>query len=91
MPPPPANAAIGDLMDLTVMQDARGHPVVWGKHVGLDPIAQGPPMIRSEPPSYPNSQETVPYGMGTGAAYFRLENRRQIEESCRERRHDPRQ
>ena len=55
---PPANAAIGALMALTVMQDARGHPVVWGKHVGVDPIAQGPTDDPLEPPSYPNSQET---------------------------------
>src|SRR6266436_5558438 len=32
---PPANAAGGALMALTVIQDARGHPVVWGKHVGV--------------------------------------------------------
>ena len=40
------------------MQDARGHPVVWGKHVGVDPTTGRTSNDPLEPPSYPNSQET---------------------------------
>lgn len=34
---PPTNPKAGAFMALTVVQDAKGHPVVWGKHVAVDP------------------------------------------------------
>jgi hypothetical protein len=55
---PPAKTSAGGLMALTIMQDARGHPVVWGKHVGVDPTTARTSNDPLEPPSYPNSQET---------------------------------
>ncbi len=55
---PPLNPAAGAFMALTVMQDAMGHPVAWGKHVGVDPTTASTSNDPLEPPSYPNSQET---------------------------------
>ncbi len=55
---PPANRTAGAFMALTVMQDPIGHPVAWGKHVGVDPTTGSVSNDPLEPPSYPNSQET---------------------------------
>jgi hypothetical protein len=55
---PPANAAAGTFMALTVLQDGIGHAVVWGSHVGVDPTTGGNNNDPLEVPSIPNSQET---------------------------------
>src|SRR5215469_503108 len=55
---PPASSKGGGLMALTVLQDAKGHPVVWGKHVRVDPTTSNNSTEPAPPPSYPHAQET---------------------------------
>lgn len=55
---PPRNAQAGAFMALTVQQDAKGHPVVWGKHIGVDPTTSSSEKDPIRPPSYPKAQET---------------------------------
>ena len=55
---PPASSKAGGLMALTVLQDAKGHPVVWGKHVRVDPTTSTDSTVPVPPPSLPHAQET---------------------------------
>jgi hypothetical protein len=57
-PPTKANAKTGVFLALTVVQDAKGHPVVWGKHVGVDPTTASGNKDPVRPPSAPHSEET---------------------------------
>jgi len=60
------------------MQDPIGHPVAWGKHVGVDPTTGSVSNDPLEPPSYPNSQET--YFLYGNQRLISSGNRRQVED-----------
>jgi hypothetical protein len=55
---PLGSSKAGGFMALTILQDAKGHPVVWGKHVRVDPTTSSSSTDPVPPPSYPDAQET---------------------------------
>ena len=53
---PPSSPKLGVFLALTIVQDAKGHPIKWGKHVKVDPTTGNRDLVR--PPTYPRAEET---------------------------------